>query len=43
VFSVRYELKCVTQYSFRRDPIMTDNILQAGVKQQIHTGAEVLL
>jgi hypothetical protein len=43
VFSVRYKLKCVTQYSLRRDPIMTDVMLQAGGKRQIHTGAEVLL
>ena len=43
VFCVRYELKRVIKYSFRRDPMMTDIILQAGGKRQIHTGAEVLL
>jgi len=32
VFSVRYELKCVIQYSFRREPVMADIILQAGMQ-----------
>jgi len=43
VFSVGYELKCVIQYSFRREPVMTDIILQAGGKRQIHKDADLLL
>ena len=43
MFSVRNELKCVIQYSFRGYPVMTDVILQTGGKGQMRTGAEVLL